>query len=56
MLTNTIIEFIRKHIVYRFGIPETITTDQGSLFTDQKMQEFASEMGIKLLTLTPYYA
>ena len=23
-----VIEFIRKHIIYRFGIPETITTDQ----------------------------
>lgn len=30
--------------------------DQGSMFTSQKMQEFAYEMEIKLLTLTPYYA
>lgn len=51
-----VIEFIHKHIIYRFGIPETITTDQGSVFTGQKMQEFAKEMGFKLLTSTPYYA
>ena len=51
-----VIEFIRKHIIYRFGIPETITTDQGSVFTGRKMQEFAKEMGFKLLTSTPYYA
>ncbi|XP_050908379.1 uncharacterized protein LOC127122004 [Lathyrus oleraceus] len=40
----------------RFGIPETITTDQGLVFTSRKMQEFAKEMGFKLLTSTPYYA
>ena len=31
-------------------------TDQGSVFTGRKMQEFATEMGFKLLTSTPYYA
>ncbi|XP_050890317.1 uncharacterized protein LOC127095710 [Lathyrus oleraceus] len=40
----------------RFVIPETITTDQGSVFTGRKMQEFAKEMGFKLLTSTTYYA
>ncbi|XP_050909525.1 uncharacterized protein LOC127123340 [Lathyrus oleraceus] len=40
----------------RFGIPEMITTDQGSVFTGRKMQDFTKEMGIKLLTSTPYYA
>ncbi|CAJ2674166.1 unnamed protein product [Trifolium pratense] len=39
-----------------FGIPETITTDQGSVFTGRKMQEFARQTGFKLLTSTPYYA
>lgn len=50
------INFIQKHIIYRFAIPETITTDQGSIFIGRKMQEFPSEVGIKLLTSTPYYA
>ncbi|XP_050876479.1 uncharacterized protein LOC127080191 [Lathyrus oleraceus] len=40
----------------RFGIPETITIDQGSVFIGRKVQDFAKEMGIKLLTSTPYYA
>ena len=53
---ENVIEFIQKHIIYRFGIPETITTDQGSVFIGRKMQEFAAEMGFKLLTSTPYYA
>lgn len=40
---DTVIEFIQNHIVYRFGIPYTITTDQRSVFVAQKMQEFAGE-------------
>jgi hypothetical protein len=40
---DPVIEFIQKHIVYRFGIPETITTGQGSVFKGQKMQQFATE-------------
>lgn len=53
---EAVIEFIQKHIVYRFGIPETIATDQGSMFIGQKMQEFAGEAGFRLVTSTPYYA
>ncbi|XP_050895250.1 uncharacterized protein LOC127101859 [Lathyrus oleraceus] len=51
-----VVDFIQKHIIYRFGIPETVTTDQGSVFTGRKMQEFAKEMSFKLLTSMPYYA
>lgn len=50
------IEFVQKHIVYRFGIPETITQNQGSVFVGKKMQEFIVETGFKLVTSTPYYA
>lgn len=53
---EVVIKFIQRHIVYRFGIPETITTNQGSVFVGQKMQEFAGEMGFRLVTSTPYYA
>ncbi|XP_028213905.1 protein NYNRIN-like [Glycine soja] len=53
---KAVISFIQNHIIYRYGIPETITTDQGSVFTGRKMQEFAKETGFRLLTSTPYYA
>jgi len=53
---NVVISFIQNHILYRFGIPETITADQGSVFTSQKMVQFANQTGFKLLTSTPYYA
>jgi len=42
--------------LHRFGIPKTITTDQGSVFTSQKIVRFANQTGFKLLTSTPYYA
>lgn len=51
-----VIEFIQSNIIYRFGIPKTITTDQGSIFTGRKVQDFPKEVGFKLLKSTPYYA
>ena len=50
------IDFVKEHIVYRFGIPQTITTDQGTLFTSGEFDEFAIGMGIKVLNSSPYYA
>ena len=40
------IDFVKEHIVYRFGIPQTITTDQGTIFTSGEFDEFAVGMGI----------
>ena len=34
---EAVIKFTQRNIIYRFGIPETITTDQGSVFTGRKM-------------------
>ncbi|XP_057452270.1 uncharacterized protein LOC130744093 [Lotus japonicus] len=53
---ETVIEFIQNHIVYRFGFPESLTTDQGTVFVGRKVATFAESWGIKLLTSTPYYA
>ena len=50
------IEFVKEHIIYRFGIPQTITTDHGTMFTSDEFVEFATGMGIKLLNSSPYYA
>ena len=35
---EVVIEFIQKPIIYRLGIPKTITTDQRSMFMGQSMQ------------------
>ena len=53
---DIVIDFILSNIISRYGIPETLTTDQGSVFIGRKMSEFAYDVGIKLLSLTPYYA
>jgi len=50
------IDFVKEHMVYRFGIPQTITTDQGTMFTSREFDEFAIGMGIKVLNSSPYYA
>jgi hypothetical protein len=54
--SGNMVEFLKEHIIYRFGIPQTITTDQGAQFVSSKFTEFAESMGIKLLNSSPYYA
>ena len=54
--SKDMIEFVKEHIIYRFGIPQTITTDQDTMFTSGEFEEFATSMGIKLLNSSPYYA
>ena len=50
------IQFVKEYIVYQFGVPQTITTDQGSIFVSDEFVKFADSMGIKLLNSSPYYA
>jgi len=50
------IDFVKEHIVYRFGIPQTITTDQCTMFTLGEFDEFAIDIGIKVLNSSLYYA
>ena len=52
--SKNMIDYVREHIMYRFGIPQTI--DQGTMFTSEEFGDFATSMGIKLLNSSPYYA
>ena len=54
--SKNMIDFVKEHTVYRFGIPQTITTDQGTMFTSEEFKDFIASMGIKLLNSSPYYA
>jgi transposase InsO family protein len=56
MTHRDIIEFLTKHIIYRFGIPQTLTTNQGNSFMSKEVHEFAELYKIKLLDSSPYYA
>src|SRR6185436_12589969 len=56
MTHREVIEFITEHIIHRFGIPQTLTTDQGSSFISKEVREFAESYKIKILNSSPYYA
>src|SRR5664279_5743795 len=56
MTHKEVIQFISKHIVHRFGIPQTLTTDQDTSFMAKEVKQFAESLGIKMLNSSPYYA
>ncbi|XP_044392142.1 uncharacterized protein [Triticum aestivum] len=56
MTHKEVISFVLEHIIHRFGIPQTLTTDQGASFMSHQFHEFAESLGIKLLNSSPYYA
>jgi transposase InsO family protein len=56
MTHREIIEFITEHIIHRFGIPQTLTIDQGASFMSKEVREFAKLYRIKLLNPSLYYA
>jgi hypothetical protein len=50
-----VIHFISEHIIYRFVIPQTLTTDQVSLFISHQVCEFAESLKIKLFNSSSNY-
>jgi transposase InsO family protein len=56
MTHKEVIEFITEHIIHRFGIPQTLTTNQGTSFLSKEVRDFAELYKIKLLESSPYYA
>jgi transposase InsO family protein len=54
--SKDVINFIKEHVIHRFGIPQTITTDGGSVFISEEFRKFAANVGIKLIRSSPYYA
>ncbi|CAL2240320.1 unnamed protein product [Prunus armeniaca] len=53
--STQVVIFFENHIVHRFGIPETITADNGPIFASAETREYAERIGIKLVHSTPYY-
>jgi hypothetical protein len=56
MTHKEVIEFITEHVIHRFGIPQTLTTDQGTSFISKEVRDFAELYKIKFLKSSPYYA
>jgi hypothetical protein len=56
MTHREVISFVQEHIIHRFGLPQTLTTDQGASFMSHQFWEFAASMKIKVLNSSLYYA
>jgi hypothetical protein len=54
--SKDVINFIKEYVIHRFVIPQTITTDGGSVFISKEFKKFAADVGIKLIRSSPYYA
>jgi hypothetical protein len=54
MTHREVIEFITEHIIHRFDIPQTLTTDKGTSFMSKEVREFAKSYKIKLLNSSSY--
>jgi transposase InsO family protein len=55
MTHQEVISFVQEHIIYQFGVPQTLTTDQVPSFMSHQSREFAKSLKIKLLNSSPYY-
>ncbi|KAM1939583.1 hypothetical protein ACFX13_027410 [Malus domestica] len=55
LTSKKVCDFVEEHIVTRFGIPETIITDNGTIFTAERFKEYAASLRIRLEQSTPYY-
>ena len=51
-----IIKTIKKHIVHRFGLPQHVVANRGTVFFGEQVKAFANEYGIEITHSTPYYA
>ena len=51
-----VISFTKKQIIHRFGIRQSITIDQGTMFVGEEMNYFAENYGIQLIKSTLFYA
>jgi hypothetical protein len=41
MTHHEVIKFVQEHIIHRFGMPQTLMTNQGSSFMSRQFKEFA---------------
>jgi hypothetical protein len=53
--SDNVINFLERHIIYRFGVPRRITSDNATTFKSNKMQIFIAKYNITRNYSTAYY-
>ena len=48
LTSKEVCDFVEENIVTRFGVPETITTDNGMIFTSGRFKEYTKNLKIRL--------
>jgi hypothetical protein len=56
MMHKEVIYFISEHIIHRFSIPQTLTTNKCSSFMSHQVHKFTDSLKNKLLSSLSYYA
>ena len=51
-----VIQFYKDMIIHKFGLPQTITVDNGLALNGSRVLAFAQDHRIKICNSTPYYA
>ena len=52
---NTVVGFIQRNILSKFGAPRTITSDEGSHFANKVFKKLMSSYGIRHVTGLAYH-
>jgi hypothetical protein len=55
MAHREVLSFVEEHIIYRFRVSQTLTTDEGPSFMSHQFRVFTESIKIKLLNSSPYY-
>ncbi|XP_043692878.1 uncharacterized protein LOC122643309 [Telopea speciosissima] len=50
------IRFVKRKIIHRFGLPKTLTCDNGLVFSGGEVSQFTQEYGMTITFSMPYYA
>ena len=55
LTSREVCNFVEENIVTRFGVPETIITDNGTIFVSDRFKEYTSGLNPRLEESLPYY-
>ncbi|KAI4338336.1 hypothetical protein L6164_016676 [Bauhinia variegata] len=52
---KVVVDLVRSHIFYRFRVPRTIISDQGTHFCNRQMKALMAKLGVMHKVSTPYH-